>query len=76
MKKWFMYVDYHLRRRQANAKIVAMVHDELVIESGSKDVDLAKDCVILSIRQVNKAYKLRCQLDCDVQIGNNWSEIH
>ena len=76
MKKWFMYVDYHLRRRRANAKIVAMVHDELVIESGSKDVDLAKDCVILSIRQVNKAYKLRCQLDCDVQIGNNWSEIH
>ena len=76
MKKWFMYVDYHLRRRQADAKIVAMVHDELVIESDAKDVDLAKDCVILSIRQTNKAYKLRCQLDCDVQIGNNWSEIH
>lgn len=76
MKKWFMYVDYHLRRRRADAKIVAMVHDELVIESDAKDVDLARDCVILSIRQVNKAYKLRCQLDCDVQIGNNWSEIH
>ena len=76
MKKWFMYVDYHLRRRKLDAKIVAMVHDELVLETSEKDVDNAKDCVILSIRQVNKAYKLNCELDCDVQTGNNWSEIH
>ncbi len=76
MKKWFMFVDYHLRWRKADAKIVAMVHDELVIESDSKAVDLARECVILSIRQVNKAYRMRCKLDCDVQIGNNWSEIH
>ena len=76
MKKWFMYVDYHLRRRKLDAKIVAMVHDELVLETSEKDVDHAKDCVILSIRQVNKAYKLNCELDCDVQTGNNWSEIH
>ena len=71
-----MYVDYHLRRRKLDAKIVAMVHDELVLETSEKDVDHAKDCVILSIRQVNKAYKLNCELDCDVQTGNNWSEIH
>jgi len=76
MKKWFMYVDHHLRRRNLDASIVAMVHDELVLESSEKDVDPAKDCVILSIRQVNKAYNLRCELDCDVQVGNNWSEIH
>lgn len=76
MKKWFMYVDYHLRRRKLDAKIVAMVHDELVLETSEKDVHHAKDCVILSIRQVNKAYKLNCELDCDVQTGNNWSEIH
>mgnify|MGYP003630267047 FL=1 len=76
MKKWFMYVDHHLRRRKLDAKIVAMVHDELVLETSDKDVDSAKDCVILSIRQVNKAYNLSCELDCDVQTGNNWSEIH
>ena len=76
MKKWFMYVDHHLRRRNLNAKIVAMVHDELVLECCKKDVDPAEKCVILSIRQVNESYKQRCKLDCDVQTGNNWSEIH
>ena len=53
-----------------------MIHDELVIETIEKDIDLCKESVILSISQVNKAYNLRCKLDCDVQIGNNWSEIH
>ena len=76
MKKWFMYVDHHLRKRKLGADIVAMIHDELVLESCEKDVALAQKCVILSISQVNKAYNLRCKLDCDVQIGNNWSEIH
>jgi DNA polymerase I-like protein with 3'-5' exonuclease and polymerase domains len=76
MKKWFMYVDHHLRRRKLDSKIIAMIHDELVIETIEKDVDLCKESVILSISQVNKAYNLRCKLECDVQIGNNWSEIH
>tara|TARA_R110002020_G_scaffold336482_1_gene551889 strand:- start:17751 stop:19397 length:1647 start_codon:yes stop_codon:yes gene_type:complete len=76
MKKWFMYVDHHLRKRKLDAKIVAMVHDELVLESCEKDVDAASRCVIISISQVNKSYDLRCKLDCDIQTGNNWSEIH
>lgn len=76
MKKWFMYVDHYLRTRKLGAHIVAMVHDELVLESCEKDIASAQQCVILSISQVNKAYKLRCKLDCETQIGNNWSEIH
>ena len=76
MKKWFMYVDHYLRRRRIRSKIVAMIHDELVLESSEKDVDATTESVILSISQVNKAYGLRCKLECDVQVGNNWSEIH
>jgi DNA polymerase-1 len=76
MKKWFMYVDHHLRTRKIRSKIVAMIHDELVLESDEKDIDAATESVILSISQVNKAYDLRCKLECDVQVGNNWSEIH
>ena len=76
MKKWFMYVDHYLRRRRIRSKIVAMIHDELVLESAEKDVDATRESVILSISQVNKAYNLRCKLECDVQVGNNWSEIH
>ena len=76
MKKWFMLTDHHVRRKCSDANIVAMVHDELVLESCEKDVALVSGCVKMSISQVNKSYNLRCRLDCDIQIGNNWSEIH
>ena len=76
MKKWFMLTDYYVRRNCSDASIVAMVHDELVLESCEKDVALVSEYVKMSISQVNKSYNLRCKLDCDVQIGNNWSEIH
>ena len=71
-----MLTDYYVRRNCSDASIVAMVHDELVLESCEKDVALVSEYVKMSISQVNKSYNLRCKLDCDVQIGNNWSEIH
>ena len=76
MKKWFMNTARTLKARKTGAKVVAMVHDEIVIESPKKSVDSVHECVKLSIAQVNNEYKLRCQLDCDVDIGNNWSEVH
>ena len=73
MKSWFMRTDGKL---PDGAKIVAMVHDELVIEALEKDVDRVSQCAKLSLQLVNKEYNLRCKLDCDVISGNNWSEIH
>lgn len=76
MKKWFMYVDYHLVNKRAKAGVVAMVHDELVVESAKESVDLASHCVKMSLSHVNQSYGLKCPLDCDIKIGQNWSEIH
>jgi DNA polymerase I len=76
MKKWFLYTDYLLNKKDARAAIVAMVHDEMVIETSISTIELSSECVKLGISQVNKSYGLRCPLGCDVKIGNNWSEIH
>ena len=65
-----------MKARKTGAKLVAMVHDEMVIECGKESIDSVSDCVKIAISQVNQEYNLRCKLDCDVQIGNNWSEIH
>jgi len=76
MKKWFMSVDYLLVSKRAKAGVVAMVHDELVLESVKESVDLASGCVKIALSHVNKLYSLSCPLDCDIKIGQNWSEIH
>jgi DNA polymerase I-like protein with 3'-5' exonuclease and polymerase domains len=62
--------------KNTGARLVAMVHDEMVIECSKESIDSVSECVKIAISQVNKEYNLRCKLDCDVQIGNNWSEIH
>ena len=76
MKQWFMQTGMNLKRKRANAGIVAMVHDEMVIESTEECVDLTSECVRISMSHVNKLYDMRCPLDCDVHVGTNWSEIH
>lgn len=76
MKKWFMNTAANLKAKKTGAKLVAMVHDEMVIECVKESIDSVSDCVKIAISQVNKEYDLRCKLDCDVQTGNNWSEIH
>ncbi len=76
MKKWFLNTARMLIKRETCAEVVAMVHDEMVIESPEKSVDTVSDCAKLSIVQVNNEYNLRCPLECDVEIGNNWSEVH
>jgi DNA polymerase I-like protein with 3'-5' exonuclease and polymerase domains len=76
MKKWFMNTAMEMKRRETGGKLVAMVHDEMVIESLKDKVDIVSDCVKMAISLVNEEYKMRCRLDCDVQVGTNWSEIH
>ena len=65
-----------LKRRSVDARVIAMVHDEIILECLEKDVDIVSDCVKLSIEAVNKQFNIRCDLGCDINFGNDWSEIH
>jgi DNA polymerase-1 len=76
MKKWFLYTDFLLETHGVDAGIVAMVHDELVLETNKNMVDLTSDCVKVALEKVVEKYNLTCPLDCDIKVGNNWSEIH
>lgn len=76
MKNWFMNTALELKRRSVDARVIAMVHDEIILESFDKDVDIVSECVKLSILAVNKQFNIRCALDCDINFGNDWSEIH
>ena len=76
MKKWFLYTDHFIEHFETGAGIVAMIHDEIVIESPKSQVENVSSCVKLALDHVVGKYQLRCRLDCDVKTGNNWSEIH
>ena len=76
MKNWFMNTALDLKKRGINAGVVAMVHDEIILECANNLVDSVAESVKLGISLVNKQFNIRCNLDCDVNFGTNWKEIH
>ena len=59
-----------------DVKLVAWVHDEIIIET-TKELadDIAKQAVD-AIGRAGESLQLRVKLTGDARIGNNWSEIH
>ena len=73
-KQWLINVHDTL---PTGANIVAMIHDELCIEADDgidpEEIGLiSKNAVQAVARQLS----FNCPLDCDFNVGNNWSETH
>jgi DNA polymerase-1 len=57
-------------------KLVAWVHDEIIIETTKERSDgIAKEAID-SIRRAGQSLQLRVELTGEARIGSNWSEIH
>jgi DNA polymerase I len=75
-KYWLIEIIKRIHKHKLDAKLVASIHDEY-------QFDVHKDCAEDFAMHTNKAIKdveidldLRCPLDSDYKIGNNWCETH
>jgi DNA polymerase-1 len=73
MKLAMLNVHNRLSKENLGAKLILQVHDELVVESESQDIEAAT--AILKFEMEN-AYKLSVPLVVDVSVGRNWDEAH
>ena len=73
MKLAMINVHNRLSKEDLGAKLILQVHDELVVESESQDIETAT--AILKFEMEN-AYKLSVPLVVDVSVGRNWDEAH
>ncbi|MEI6730435.1 MAG: DNA polymerase, partial [Pseudomonadota bacterium] len=56
-----------------SGKMLLQVHDELIIEAREQDADL----VAAKVKNImENAIKLSIPLTVDVNIGDNWNEVH
>ncbi|MBW1742071.1 MAG: DNA polymerase I [Deltaproteobacteria bacterium] len=55
------------------AKMLLQVHDELVFEVPSKELETVKECVTHLMEEV---YPLRVPLKVDLKVGHNWAEVY
>lgn len=59
-----------------NAKFVANVHDEFVIETPKGKEDEVGKAAVEAIRHTTEQFNFRCPLDAQFQVGQSWADIH
>ena len=76
MKKALSLLDSLLRLNAIDYKFVANIHDEWQIEVKESQADFVGGLAVKSIIDAGKHFNLRCPLDGEYKIGDNWSETH
>ena len=76
MKKALVLFDNKVIANKWNVKCVANVHDEAQLECPRDIADEVGKAFKQSIIEAGEHFKLRCPLDGEYKIGNNWRETH
>lgn len=76
MKKALVLLNQEIWKRKLDARFVANVHDEFQIEAKEEHAQLVGELAVDSIRKAGIMLNLRCPLDGEFKIGNNWKETH
>ena len=76
MKRALIMLDKKAKANKLDYKFVANIHDEWQVEVNK---DHTKDFGTLAVQAIKDAgdyYNMRCPLDAEYKIGDNWSETH
>ena len=76
MKKGLVILDKRLRQSNLDFKFVGNIHDEWQIEVRACQANRVGQLAVESLIDAGKYYNLRCPMDGEYKIGDNWSETH
>jgi DNA polymerase-1 len=76
MKQALVLMSESLQKYDIPHKLVANVHDEFQIEVPENFADVVGKAAVRAIRNAGDVLDLRCPLDAEYNVGNNWAETH
>ena len=76
MKQGLIIFDKYIKEMELDAAFVCNVHDEWQVEVAEADAITVGKLGVHSIIEAGKTLNLKCPLDGDFNVGNNWSETH
>ena len=76
MKKSMIILDEDVKREQLDVLKVIDMHDEAQADVLEKDVEKYVELAEQSIVKAGQHFNLRCELDAEAKVGNNWKETH
>jgi len=75
-KQWIIDVHELIHQHNLDCKQVAWVHDEIQIETRKEHADELGKLAKQAIRNSEKKFSFRCELDCEYRVGKDWSQTH
>lgn len=76
MKKATVNLNELLHQQKVQAYNVAHIHDEIQLETLPEEGERVGTLAVQAIQNVTRDYNLKCPLDGEYKIGNNWKETH
>jgi len=76
MKQALVMLDEILKLNAIDYKFVANIHDEWQIEVKESQAEFTGELAVASIVKAGKHFNLRCPMDGEYKVGENWSETH
>ena len=76
MKKALSLLDNKLKLNTIDYKFVANIHDEWQVEVRESQADFVGLRAVEAIIEAGEYFNLRCPLDGEYKVGDNWSETH
>jgi len=76
MKKALAIFTEYAPKWKLTYKLLGSIHDEYQIEAPEKHADKVGWLMVESIKAAGIALDLKCPLDGEYKIGNNWAETH
>ena len=73
-KRWLVIANHHTH--DICCSQLAFIHDELQYECHGLHADRLAASLVHSAREAGEYYKLRCPIDAESKIGDNWAEVH
>lgn len=77
-KQWMVEFDKALKDKglSESCQQVAWVHDEIQLETKEDMADEIGKLAVESIKRAGEHFGIRCELDGEYNIGDNWAETH
>ena len=76
MKKALQIFEQYAPKWKLDYKLLGSIHDEYQIEAKEDHADKVGYLMVESIKAAGIALNLKCPLDGEYKIGNNWAETH
>jgi len=76
MKKALELLNQYIIEHKLDAHFVANIHDEWQIEVAKKDSKKVGELGVVAIKNAGLSFDMKCPLDGEYHIGDNWSETH